>query len=125
HVVHGICPALTGRRKGFDVLAASYEGVSLIRRDETGHWLSRRLGEGFQKSTAGNKGASEVAMGALKESRFMVTVEPWHGHQVVLYVPGSDANKAWDRKLIDDHLRWGHAVRCADLDGDGADEIIV
>src|SRR5207244_870815 len=29
------------------------------------------------------------------------------------------------RHVIDDHLRWGHAVWFADLDGDGVDELII
>ena len=29
------------------------------------------------------------------------------------------------RHVIDDRLRWGHAVWCADLDGDGGDELVV
>jgi hypothetical protein len=31
----------------------------------------------------------------------------------------------WDRHVIDDQLLWGHGVWCADLDGDGNDEIII
>ena len=31
----------------------------------------------------------------------------------------------WDRHVIDDQLKWGHAVWCADLDGDGGDELII
>ena len=27
--------------------------------------------------------------------------------------------------MIDDQLKWGHAVWCADLDGDGNDELII
>jgi hypothetical protein len=27
--------------------------------------------------------------------------------------------------VLDDHLAWGHAVWCADLDGDGGDELII
>ena len=30
-----------------------------------------------------------------------------------------------DRHVIDDHLRWGHAVWFADLDGDGEDELVI
>jgi hypothetical protein len=29
------------------------------------------------------------------------------------------------RIVIDDQLRWGHGVWCADLDGDGVDELII
>ena len=34
----------------------------------------------------------------------MATVEPWHGNQIVVYEQGK-------REVIDDHLRWGHAVK--------------
>jgi len=30
----------------------------------------------------------------------------------------------WDRQVIDSSLRDGHALACADLDGDGNDEIV-
>jgi hypothetical protein len=30
-----------------------------------------------------------------------------------------------DRHVIDEHLKWGHAIQCADLDGDLDHEIIV
>src|SRR5262249_7440890 len=31
----------------------------------------------------------------------------------------------WQRQVIDDKLKWGHGVWCADLDGDGSDELII
>jgi hypothetical protein len=31
----------------------------------------------------------------------------------------------WQRQVIDSELRWGHAVWCADLDGDGDEELII
>jgi hypothetical protein len=125
HVVHGIYPVYTGRPGGANLLAASYEGVTLFIRNEAGKWVSARLGEGNQKTQQSNRGASEVALGSLKNNKFLATIEPWHGGQVVAYVPGSDPNKDWARNVLDDKLKWGHAVRCADLDGDGNDEIIV
>jgi hypothetical protein len=124
HVVHGISPVGLGRRKGADLLAASYEGITLIRRDEAGHWVSGKLHEATQRSLTGPKGASEVAMGQVAATKFLATIEPWHGNEVATYTPGGEG-KAWERRLIDAKLRWGHAVRCADLDGDGPDEIIV
>src|SRR5262249_8322009 len=53
------------------------------------------------------------------------TIEPWHGNQVVVYTPPEKDGHLWERHVIDDHLRWGHAVWCADLDGDGGDELII
>ena len=37
----------------------------------------------------------------------------------------TDAGGLWDRHVLDDKLKWGHAVWCADLDGDGGDELII
>ena len=63
---------------------------------------------------AGSKGASEVAT----DGRLTATVEPWHGNTVVLYPP------LGRRVVLDGKLRWGHAVKLADLDGDGTPEVI-
>jgi hypothetical protein len=30
----------------------------------------------------------------------------------------------WKRHVLDTKLKWGHAIACADLDGDGADELV-
>ena len=55
----------------------------------------------------------------------MATIEPWHGFQVVVYTPPKSGDGPWDRRVIDEPVAWGHAVWCADLDGDGSDELIV
>ncbi len=126
HVVHGFCPMPSPRRRGgFDLLVASYEGVTLIARDDSGKWLPVRLVEGDQRTPLGVRGCSEVKFGTLKATRFLTTIEPWHGNQVVIYSSGSDPTKLGNRQIIDNHLRSGHALLCADLDGDGTDEIIV
>jgi hypothetical protein len=129
HVVHNFWPVnLTeGASRGHadDLLTASYEGVSLLSR--TGdRWTRRLLGEGDQSNPKSNRGASEVKMGRLRNGRsFIATIEPWHGNQVILYTEPERSGKLWNRHVLDDHLRWGHAVWCADLDGDGDDELII
>jgi hypothetical protein len=127
HVVHNFFPfpAGGGKGRGSDILTASYEGVSLLSRDGD-HWGKFRLGYGNQDNPKGNRGSSEVKRGKFKDgSPFVATIEPWHGHQVVVYTPSKDPKTLWERRVLDDRLKWGHAVWCADLDGDGDDEIIV
>jgi hypothetical protein len=126
HVVHNFCPVYAPGRKAMDVLTASYEGVSLISRDGD-KWKRTLIGEGNQDNPKSNRGASEVKQGKLKSGKkFIATIEPWHGNQVVVYTEPEDSKqKLWDRHVVDDRLKWGHAVWCADLDGDGDDELII
>ena len=119
------CAVPAGGRRGSDLLVASYEGVTLVGRDDTGKWQSALAVEGDQRTPLGVRGASEIKVGTLKSTRYLATIEPWHGNQVVVYTHEGDASKKWDRKVLDKNLRRGHAVWCADLDGDGADELIV
>lgn len=108
----------------WDILVTSYDGVHVIHSGPNG-WRTDKVGDGNQSNPKGSRGASEVKPGRLPGGRqFIATIEPWHGNQVVTYTPNDD-KKVWDRHVIDGQLRWGHAVWCADLDGDGADELIV
>jgi hypothetical protein len=129
HVLHNFAPipAGDGQRKGMDLLTASYEGVSLLSF-QGDRWQRQPIGQGNQDNPNSNRGSSEIKRGQLKDgSPFLATIEPWHGNQVVVYTPprSGDPKALWDRHVIDDKLKWGHAVWCADLDGDGNDEIII
>jgi len=125
HVMHNFCPIPAKADRGSDVLTASYEGVHRIHRPD-GKWLKEKLGVGNQENLKGNRGASEIKLGKLKGGRqYIATIEPWHGHQVVVYTPPAKTGELWERHVIDDQLRWGHAVWCADLDGDGSEELII
>jgi hypothetical protein len=132
HVMHNFQPV---KLFGTSVLTASYDGVHALCGGRDGKWDLLKLGEGNQDTPNGNRGASEIRLGHLRQEGttagwFIATIEPWHGHQVVVYTPSDAAfpqivQKAWKRHVIDDQLKWGHAIACADLDGDGKDEIIV
>ena len=127
HVVHNFWPVEAKRARGADLLTASYEGVNLLSHDVSGKWTRRRLGAGNQANPKSNRGSSEVKEGMLKGGhKFIATIEPWHGNQVVVYTPPSDPGEGlWERHVLDEQLKWGHAVWCADLDGDGSDELII
>ena len=125
HVVHNFCPMAARGRPGNDLLLASYEGVSLLNKTTAGKWQRRLVGAGNQDNPASNRGASEIKLGHGGTERFLATVEPFHGHQIVIYTPVKDDKALWHRQVIDDQLKWGHAVWPADLNGDGTDEVIV
>jgi hypothetical protein len=126
HVVHNFYPVEAPGRKGMDVLTASYEGVSLLQHDGPDHWTRRLLGGGNQANPRSNRGASEIKQGTLRNGRkYLATIEPWHGNQVVVYTAPAEGRALWERHVLDQDLKWGHAVWCADLDGDGEDELIV
>jgi len=124
---HWLCDFHGTGRLG--VLTGSWEGVHFFDRRD-GKWLKEHLGSGNQE-TAPFKGSSEIKPGLVKgKSAYFATVEPWHGHQVVVYTPpaktdSNSSSKMWTRHVLDDKLKWGHGVWTADLDGDGTDELII
>lgn len=125
HVIHNFIPVPAADGKRMDVLIASYEGVSLITKAGD-KFTTKHLGEGNQANPKGNRGASEIKQGKLKNGKkYIATIEPWHGNQVVVYTEPADATKLWDRHVVDEQLKWGHGVWVADLDGDGDDELII
>ncbi len=127
HVTHNFWPADMNEDGRNELLVVSFEGVSLLERGDDGAWNRRLIGRGNQE-TSPNRGASEVKLGRLADgSPYIATIEPWHGEQVVAYRPPTDRleNSLWDRQVLDDQLKWGHAVWCANLDGDGDEELII
>jgi hypothetical protein len=126
HVMHNFSPIPALGGKGMDILTASYEGVHRLSRDGD-KWKREHIGAGNQATPNASRGSSEIKMGKLKDGTpFIATIEPWHGNEVVVYTPSiNKEKKLWDRHVLDDKLKWGHAVWCADLDGDGSDELII
>jgi len=129
-VTHNFWPAALysteGRGPFFpDIYVTSYDGVHMISRSKD-KWTTTKIGEGNQANPKGSRGASEVKTGWVgKKVPVIATIEPWHGNQVVTYTPPKAGEKLWERRVIDEQLRWGHAVWFADLDGDNVDELII
>ena len=136
HVSHNFEPFDIPGARHQNILIASYEGVSILHK-QIEKWERAHIHAGNQTNPKGSRGASEIKLGKLKNgTKFIVTIEPWHGNQVVVYtapeggkIKGKDGkfrfDLEWKRHVIDEQLRWGHAISCADLDGDGNDEIII
>jgi hypothetical protein len=125
HVAHNLWPTDLDGDGRLEILVASFEGVSVLERKEAGGWRTRLIGLGNQE-TSPNRGASEVRLGKLADgSNYIATIEPWHGFQVVVYTPPDREGGLWNRHVLDDELKWGHAVWCANLDGDADEELII
>ncbi len=129
-VLHGLFTTDLEGNGRQQILTASYEG--LCRFDYRGsgskrHWQKTVIAPGAppQDNKPGAlRGSSEVAPGQLGPKRtFLAAIEPWHGHQVVVYTPGSPL-EPWKRQVLDSSLAEGHALVVADWDADGQDEII-
>lgn len=122
-VVHGL-NVLDWDGDGRDeILTASFEGVHLFHA--TGHgaeltWTKTQLAAGDQPALAAQagsaggqprprRGASEIGVGKVDGKRFLATIEPWHGEQVVVYGEGKPG-ELWTRHVIDTSFREGHAL---------------
>ena len=118
-----------------DILTASFYGVHLFQLARRGQAVSKQyLAMGNQENERPAIGSSEVSVGNLvsgtppsvgsDNSRFVATIEPWHGNEVVVYTPGSNRDALWNREVIADDYASGHGLLVVDLDNDGSDEII-
>lgn len=126
-VIHNFQPVPNVREKGMGIVTASYEGAHYISKDR-GQWTMEKIGDGNQATPQGKRGSSEIKQGILAdESIVYATVEPWHGDQVVVYGHRPLGNNVFlkERFVIDEELKWGHAVSFADLDGKVGDELII
>lgn len=128
YVVHNIWPVTElGDPPG--LAAASFEGVTYFERDGN-LWRAEKWAEGNPEPLP-NSGAGEIKTTLLpsasggsgdRDSLIFATIEPWHGHQVVVYAPDANGNRV--RTVLDDTLAGGHAIWWADFDQDGQDELL-
>ncbi len=119
---HWHFPAKAGK---IATLTASREGVhALVKSGD--EFLVEQIGTGASANEPNLRGAGEVKIGRLKNGQpFITSVEPMHGTMLAVYLPeNSDGQKAWKRHVIDEGFRRGHGLWVADMNGDGADEII-
>ena len=113
-----------------EILTASFEGIHRFDFKGTGpaaHWIKTRVGEGAPPNSSAPgapRGSSEVAPGKLASGQpFIAAIEPWHGNLVVVYTQTNQTG-LWQRRVLDESLKEGHALIVADLDGDGRYEIV-
>lgn len=126
HMTHNFHPVPWGGGPGEDFLLAAREGVFLFQRDGAAWKRQQFAAHALEPSAL--PGAGEVRSGKLGSGqRFLATIEPMHGTQVVIYTPGDNPGSVrdWQRKMIDDSLKAGHAVACGNLLGGAGDQVVV
>lgn len=120
-VMHGIYPFDWDGKGREAILTASFSGIHLYRFGAGNRWAREEITKG-DPAPCPKCGTSDVAVGRGAKGRFLATVEPWHGNEVVVY---AKSGNSWQRSVVDDTLADTHAIVTADLDGDGLDEMIV
>ncbi len=126
HVSHNFEILETNVAGHTDILSASFEGAVRIQFTKDLQKTDFPQGAGHQ-GVAPARGSSEIRRGVLQgNENFIATIEPWHGDQVVVYSKDSSQSPSLMRRsVIDNELKWGHAVACANLDSDADDEIVI
>lgn len=116
---HGIEPVAWEGVRGQALLSAGFMGVQL-HKYAAGKWSSTELLKG-DPSPWPKSGSSDIVVGHLGTGKFLATIEPWHGNQVVVYRQEKDG---WRRQVIDSTITDGHTLIALDADNDGRDELV-
>ncbi len=117
HLSHNFHPVNWDDDPEEELIAAAKEGVWYFDRQD-GKWSSRQLTKDF---------AGEIRDGRLPGGRrFIVAIEPMHGSKASVYVEPGDGGGLWPGSaVLDEALKDGHALACADYLGIGSDQIVV
>ena len=122
HITHNVWPLDWDNDGKEDILAAAYEGIFLFRKAANGSWSKRQIGAGDPEK----HGAGEVKVGRLPGGKsYIATIEPWHGHQAVVYTQPDQPDQLWKRQALIENHKGGHAVWTADLISSGIDSLVV
>lgn len=118
HMTHNFDPVEWDKDRAREILYCGKEGIELLDRAGS-EWHKTVLIS--PEKQGGFAGAGEVRLGKLKTTRFLATIEPMHGTNVVLYTEG----QPWKRHVLDSSLADGHAVATGDLLHQGSDQIVI
>ncbi len=114
HDSHNFHPIDWNRDGREEFLQAGLEGVYWFGRDRNDKWKYMR----FTSNYAGEVRDGRTVTG----KRFITTIEPKHGSTVVVYL--STTSLSWQRRVLDESLKDGHALATADFLGTGGDQVV-
>ncbi|MGE3510247.1 MAG: FG-GAP repeat domain-containing protein [Vicinamibacterales bacterium] len=121
-LLHGIQPTNQppfARGPADVLLSAGFTGV-VQHEWRKGRWRSTLL-TGGSPAAWPKSGSSDVAVGRHGRTPLIVTLEPWHGNEVVVY---RREKRSWIRQVLDDQLTDAHALVTGDFDGSGRSAIV-
>ncbi len=122
HINHNVWPLDWDGDGKEEMVSAGYEGVFVLKRGDDAKWSRIKIGDGDPVK----HGAGEVKIGRLPGGkRYVLTVEPWHGHSAAVYIEPEKAEQPWRRQVLIDNHKGGHAIWTADLTGSKADSAVV
>ncbi len=84
-LIHGIEPLAWEGVKGQALMSAGFMGIYL-HRFANGKWTPTEMTKGDPDPWP-KSGTSDIALGKLGAQKFIATIEPWHGNQIVIYKP--------------------------------------
>ena len=123
-IIHRVRPVNWDNDKREEFLVASFEGIALYKATGTGDAMKFQktlLSSGHSDDKAPRLGTSDVGVGMQDGRKFLASVEPWHGNEVVVY---NDAGGKWQRRVIYDKVSSGHEIAVVDLNGDGRGDVV-
>ncbi len=117
HLSHNFHPVNWDNDPEEELIIAAKEGVWHFDKGND-DWKATQLTKDF---------AGEIRDGKLPNGkRFIVTIEPMHGSKSAVYVEPKKPGDLWEQvAVLDESLKDGHALACADYLGVGSDQIVV
>ena len=99
----------------------------MIIAGKEGVWHFDRQADGWSATQLTKNFAGEIRDGRLPNGkRFIAAIEPMHGSTSAVYREPEKQGDLWQPiKVLDEALKDGHAVACADYLGVGSDQIVV